>query len=170
MSLLRRTEITFAYEYGQVYLHDAEYAFSEDYSEYLDSLDEAKAADRSIGVLTGFVDILMPCRFNEVPLTIELHDLSPAPELDGFDHVIEFDLNLPSGTLVLEESGGGGEVEATLPPAAYRVRWSGVGLDAAAAHQHLSEAGGPDRYRLQAWPSAREAPPSELKRWVGYDS
>jgi hypothetical protein len=169
MTLETRLDITFRYDYGQVYLYDRQRSFSEGWDEYLLSLDEANAARRSVGVLDGFVDILMAAQYNfDAPLSIEAHDGLPEPELDGYDHVVEFDLALPSGVLILDASGGAGETEAALPAGVHRMRWSATGLDAAEELQYAAEQT-PDRYRLQLWPAATAEPPRELKRWRGYD-
>jgi hypothetical protein len=164
-----RLDITFLFDHGQVYLYDRRRPFSEGWDEYLQSLDEANAAKRSVGVLDGFVNILMATQYNfHAPLSIEAHDGAPEPGLDGYDHVVEFDLALPSGVLVLDASGGAGEVEAALPADTHRMRWSATGLDAAEEAQYEVDRT-PDRYRLQLWPAVTAEPPRELKRWAGYD-
>jgi hypothetical protein len=170
MAVVTSIDLAFLYDYGQVYLYDKSRPFSEGCDEYLQSLDEANAANRSVGVVDGFVDVLMATQYNfDAPLSIEVHDSAPEPELDGHDHVVEFDLNLPSGALVLEASGGAGEVVAALPADTYRMRWLGSGLDAAAETQYEVEQT-PGRYRLQLWPTSTGEPPTELKRWDGYDT
>jgi hypothetical protein len=67
----------------------------------------------------------------------------------------EFDLLVPSGELVMEESGGGdGKTVLPLPPGEWRARWSGFGETAAEAREYTeqSEVGPrPDRYLLQLW-------------------
>jgi len=68
----------------------------------------------------------------------------------------EFDLLLPSGELVMEESGGGGsETALQLPPGEWRARWSGFGETAAEEREYSDapqERPRPDRYFLQLWP------------------
>jgi hypothetical protein len=72
---------------------------------------------------------------------------------------------VPSGKLALA-SGGIGEVTVGIAPGAYRARWSGRNLGAAADWECLDE-NAPDTYRLQIWPGASAAPRAEIKRWRG---
>jgi hypothetical protein len=63
-------------------------------------------------------------------------------------------------------SGGGDEVTVGIAPGAYRARWSGRNLGAAAEWERLDETA-PDSYRLQIWPGPPTAPRAEIKRWSG---
>jgi hypothetical protein len=86
-------------------------------------------------------------------LRIDACGAKPALELNGWDQVAEFSLDLPSGTLALA-SGGCGALKVEIAPGAYRARWSGRG----------------DEHRLQLWPGSAGAPRSELKRFNGRGS
>ena len=100
-----------------------------------------------------------------VPLRVEGWGGRPPLDLDGWDHVAEFSLTVPSGKLALA-SGGGDEVTVGIAPGAYRARWSGRNLGAAARWERLDE-NAPDTYRLQIWPGPAAAPRAEIKRWSG---
>jgi hypothetical protein len=76
--------------------------------------------------------------------------------LDDWDHVAEASLELPTGELHI---GLDSYSTLTFNPASYRLRILGTGLELGD-----SEASGDDRYRLQLWPAAFEAP-VHLKRW-----
>ena len=120
------TDLEFAYEHGHVYLLDGSGHWSDDARIDLRMSDSA-----------GFFQ----------HLRIEGWGAKPALELDGYDHVGEFSLVLPSGTLALA-SGNCGALKCEIEPGAYRARWSARD----------------DRYRLQLWPGSASAPRSELKR------
>jgi hypothetical protein len=125
------TELEFAYEHGHVYVLDGARHWS----------DTESRIDLRMPETAGFF----------VPLTIEGWGAKPALELNGWDHVAEFSLDLRSGALALA-SGNCGAVKVEIPPGAYRARWSGNG----------------GSYRLQLWPGPPQAPRSELKRANGY--
>ena len=137
------TELEFAYDHGHLYVLDAGRHWSE-----------------------AEVDVRMPRSANFfVPLRVEGWGGRPPLDLDGWDHVAEFSLTVPSGKLALA-SGGGDEVTVGIAPGAYRARWSGRNLSAAARWERLDE-NAPDTYRLQIWPGSAAAPRAEIKRWSG---
>jgi hypothetical protein len=97
-----RHELTFAYDYGQVYLYDA----GAGPGDVIAALDDANAARLTVGVDGGLVDLLMPMQWNfDAPLVVELLDAAPALDLEGWEHVVEFPLALPTGRLTLEGLG-----------------------------------------------------------------
>jgi hypothetical protein len=74
------------------------------------------------------VDLCMPLQWNfHAPLVVEVVGGRPEPDLDGWEHVVEFALRVPSGRLVLEGSGGSGELwpSAAAPAAVELKRWPG---------------------------------------------
>jgi hypothetical protein len=160
-----RRELSFVYDYGQVYLHDAAAADSVD---FLAALDDSTRTGLSVGVAGGLVDLLLPLQWNfAAPLVLETSDAEPELDLDGWEHVVEFALQLPSGRLLLEGSGGSGQAEIELLPGAYRARWSGRGFPAVG--DYVPGESSADTYRLQLWAAHSDEPPRELKRWPGYD-
>jgi hypothetical protein len=120
------TELEFAYEHGHAYLLDGTSHWS-----------DGNRVDLRMPESAGFFQVLR----------IEGWGAKPALELDGYDHVAEFSLVLPSGTLALA-SGNCGALKCEIEPGAYRARWSARD----------------DHYRLQLWPGSASAPRSELKR------
>jgi hypothetical protein len=136
------TELEFAYDHGRLYVVDAGRHWSE-----------------------AEVDVRMPRGANFfVPLRVEGWGARPPLDLDGWDHVTEFSLAVPSGKLALASSGVDG-VTVSIAPGAYRARWSGRNLSAAATWERSDE-NAPDTYRLQIWPGATEAPRAEIKHWA----
>jgi hypothetical protein len=159
-----RLELPLVYDYGQAYLRDA----ASEPIDYLGALDDATTNGSSVGVADDLVDLLMPTQWNfEASLVLELVDETPAPDLDEWDHVVEFSLPLPSGRLVLEGSGGSSEREVDLPPGVYRARWSGRGFPPRG--EYVPGEVREEAYRLQLWRTPEQEPPRELKRWPGYD-
>lgn len=160
--------VEFAYDYNQLYLYDAEIDFGPEANAYLDALDAATTTGLTVGASSGVVDVLMPRQENfGASMDVRVANEQPSLQEDA-DHVIEFDLALPSGRLVLEGSGGSGTEELRLPPGNYRARLSGSEFDAAAQWQYDEEGYPTDSYRLELWPASEEQPPVELRRWPGY--
>ncbi|HEX5468342.1 MAG TPA: hypothetical protein VFW80_04760, partial [Gaiellaceae bacterium] len=148
-----------------VYLYDAAAPFVD----YLAALDDATAKRLTVGVAGGLVDVCVPLQWNfHAPLVVEVLDGEPAPDLDDWEHVVEFPLQLPTGRLRVEGAGGSGERELELPAGAYAARWSG--RDFPERGEYVPDASSRDGYRLQLWPSAAAPGVLELKRWPGYDA
>jgi hypothetical protein len=136
------TDLEFAYDHGHLYVVDAASHWSE-----------------------AEVDVRMPRSANFfVPLRVEGWGGRPPLDLDAWDQVTEFSLTVPSGKLALA-SGGIDEITVGIAPGAYRARWSGRNLSAAAAWERVDEHP-PDTYRLQIWPGPTEAPRADIKHWA----
>ena len=160
-----RQELTFVYDYGQVYLYDASAVGAVD---FIAALDDSTRTGLTVGVEGALVDLLLPLQWNfSAPLVLETVDVEPPLDLEEWDHVVEFALQLPSGRLLLEGSGGSGELEIEIPPGDYRARWSGRGFPPAG--EYVPGESSPDSYRLQLWSAPADETPQELKRWPGYD-
>jgi hypothetical protein len=170
-----RQRLTFAYDYAQVYLYDSARPWPDDDTNvFMDALDDANARGLSVGMSDGLVDLLMVRQDNsEAPLQLEVLETAPSADLDGWDHVVEFPLGLPSGSLTLEPSGGSEGQSTQVGAGVYTARWSARRLDDAVAWDYADEAteNPPDEYRLQLW-SAGGAPTElrELKRSSYYDA
>jgi hypothetical protein len=161
---------TFQYDYSQLYIYDSTREWSPQRTEYLEALDDANQAGLSVGARHGVVDVLMPRQENfTASLLIRVLSSSPPVRADA-DHIVDFDLLLPSGRVTLEGSGGAGVFEVTLAPDSYRARLTGERFDDAAAWSYDDPGPPPDSYTLELWPCAERRPPSELKRWPGYDT
>jgi hypothetical protein len=160
-----RHELSFAYDYGQLYLYDAAAAESVD---FLAALDDSVRTGLSVGVAGALVDLLLPLQWNfSAPLLLETCESEPQLDLDDWEHTVEFALQLPSGRLLLEASGGSGRLEIELPPAMCRARWSGRGFPPPG--DYVPGESSEDQYRLQLWIDGSKEAPRELKRWPGYD-
>ena len=160
-----RQELSFAYDYGQLYLYDAAAAESVD---FLAALDDSTRTGLTVGRAGGLVDLLLPLQWNfSAPLVLETSEVEPPLDLDDWEHTVEFALELPSGRLMLEASGGSGRSEIEVPPAAYRARWAGRGFPPPG--DYVPGESSEDQYRLQLWIDGSDEAPRELKRWPGYD-
>jgi len=158
-------ELSFVYDYGQVYLYDAAAAESVD---FLAALDDAGRTGMSVGVAGALVDLLLPLQWNfSAPLLLETLEGEPPPDLDEWEHMVEFVLQLPSGRLLVEGSGGSGQLEIGLPPGIYHARWAGRGFPPPG--EYVPGESSEDTYRLQLWTAPSDQPSRELKRWPGYD-
>ena len=132
-------------DYFQFYIQDDD--------QELGSLADAwttDAVDRLLAVAAGTVGI-GTVRNMDVPVTIEVHDTEPDLALEAWDHMVECDLEVKSGRVVVAGCTDYFPEAARIPltPGLYRVRASYGGLDT------LSEDGldGSDSYRVQLWPS-----------------
>jgi hypothetical protein len=158
-------ELTFRYDHGQVYLYDVTAADSVD---FLAALDDSTETGLTVGVAGVLVDLLMPLQWNfSAPLVLETEEQEPALDLDDWEHTVEFALQLPTGRMLLEASGGGGQLEIEVPPGGYRARWAGRGFPRPG--EYVPGESSDDEYRLQLWIDGSAEPPRELKRWPGYD-
>ena len=156
-----------AYDYGQLYIDDAEREFSGDSGEYLDALDAATATGLTVGIASGLIDVLMP-RQENFAAALEVTVVQSRPSvIETADHVVEFDLDC-SGRVALEGSGGSGVTEVDVAPGRYRARVSGFDLAAAAARNYGDPGDPADHYRLELWPTDDPSAAAELKRWPGY--
>ncbi len=127
------TDLEFAYEHGYVYLLDGARHWSD---------DDARI-DLRMPAVAGFFQALR----------IEAWRAKPGLDLDRWEHMAEFSLELASGTLALA-SGGCGAIKVEIEPGAYRARWSARA----------------DDFRLQLWPGPAAVRRSELKRRNGNGS
>ena len=166
MPRLLRSEHRFSWWHQSVMLFDRDYEWSEGFGEYVEAgsgewLDQSRS---------GGVTCVSPGRAvfdsEDAPLTVEVHDAEPSIEPEA-ESVGDFDLRVPSGVLVIEESGGTeAHTELSVPVGTWRARWSGFG-ETALEEQAFSERGvhtpRPDRYVLQLWPASAPAPVSRLR-------
>ena len=95
------------------------------------------------------VVVIQPERDMNVPVTIEIYDSEPDIELNGWDHVAEASLHLPTGNLQVHECTGGPVANFTLTPGWYRVRSMHGGFDTIAS----VGTDGDDFYKLALWPA-----------------
>ena len=105
--------------------------------------------------------VVSPERDMEVPVELEIADRAPDLAPEGWDHIAEASLDLPSGRLEIHECTGGSVDILPVPAGPYRVRTYHGGLGT------LSEDGldGDDHYRIVLWP-APVADVAVLKQYV----
>jgi hypothetical protein len=150
-----RSEHRFSWWHQGVVLFDESYEWSEERAQSVEAagfawLGQSRTRGATYispgGAVFGSVD---------APLTVEVGDEIPTLDPDA-ESVGEFDLLLPSGRLVLEESGGGERrTIVEVPAGEWRARWSGFGEREAEAlwrEERRSDDARPDRYLLQLWP------------------
>lgn len=142
-------------DYNQFYLWDKRIS-PDAPDDYADS-----DIERKIKAAPNVV-VIQPERNMEVPVELEITNAEPYLNLEGWDHVAEASLELPSGHLEVHECTGGPIDEIVLAPGIYRVHAYFGGLG------ELSEdrLEGNDHYRLVIWP-APFAPITVLKQYRG---
>jgi len=136
-------------------LFDRTYVWSEDFTEYTEAASGAWLGQSRSRAVTFVAPGGAVFGSEDAPLTVE--GLDGPPELPReAESVGEFDLLVPSGELVMEESGGGGgETVLPMPPGEWRARWCEFGESSAEEREYAEqpEAGPrPDRYLLPLWP------------------
>jgi hypothetical protein len=166
-------ELTVASDYGAMFVYDAE----DFVNRHLDQLapdggedvmtramEDGTESRRFVGYDDGFVVIQPPSQYNfDAPLRVEVGEGPPPDDRARWDHVVEVPLELPSGRLVFEASGGGPATETAVRPNTYRARISGRDLIAG-----VGEIEGHESWRVQLWPASRSEP-TLVKYWAGYD-
>jgi hypothetical protein len=133
-------------------------------------LEEARAvateSRRYVGTAAGLVSVMTPASTTfRTPVLIEVWAAEPADDRVDWQHEVDVDLDVPSGELVFEASGGSGRTTARVAAGLYPARVSGRGFTG------LSHAGanGEGTYRLRRWPRATASAPALRKSWPGWD-
>jgi hypothetical protein len=172
VGLVLAQDLTIESDFGQFYLFDDGAEFHDgssgpDDSPELQSLGDAVESGRFVGRSgASYLNVLTPGQWNfELPLRVEVHDAEPRADLADWQHVVDVDLDLPTGRVVLAASGGGARHVTTLPAGAYRARVAGRGFTELGA----AGADGDDVWRLQLWPRAAATEPHVRRRWAGWD-
>ena len=120
--MIRRYQV-FA-DYHQFYLWDHEHQLDQE-------LDFTQAdVDNRIKAAPHLV-VIQPERNMTVPVELEIATGAPEPALDGWDHVAEASLDLPSGQLEVHECTTGSVDILPVEPGTYRVRgyFGGLGSE-----------------------------------------
>jgi hypothetical protein len=139
---MRSLELSLFADYFQFYIQDE--SATGDLSEHWN--EEATA--RLLAVAPGTIGI-GTVRNMDVSAVVEIHDQEPAHDLSEWDHVVEAELNISSGRIVIagctDYFPDARRIEVS--PGGYRSRVSYGALDS------VSEDGlsGEDRYRVQLW-------------------
>ncbi|MGE7473065.1 hypothetical protein ACQKLX_26800 [Bosea sp. NPDC003192] len=142
-------------DYFQIYLCD------ENHSDLPEAFTDEDIARR---LVAGPQEVVVfTARNMHVPVRVEWHPQRPAPNLDGYQHVVEAGFACPSGRLVL---AGLTDYIPSSPRLAVKTGVLGVranmsGLDT------LRENGldGDDRYLVQLWPGTQPDAARVLKAW-----
>jgi hypothetical protein len=165
-------ELVIDIDYGQVYIYgrapwERPGAGQKEADAVLRALDDARASGLMVGSDSGLIDLLSPVQYHyHAPLELELWAEQPVED-DGWDHVVDVDLDAPTGEIQFQQSGDT-EVNACaeVPPGSYRARIAGRGYDLATANGAVE--GGADSYRIQLWPRTGDSAPALVKRWTGW--
>jgi hypothetical protein len=132
------------------------------------ALDEAWGTGRYVAVCRALLNVVTPGQRNpRTPMRLEVWSAGPTDDLADWDHEVDVDFDVPSGTLSIGEPTAVTRdqvVWADIPPGRYRVRVSGRGFTAVGA----AGANGADEYRLRFWPRAGDTAPALRKRWPGW--
>jgi TonB family protein len=170
--------LTVVADYGQIYIYDSARLDSErrrqffadrERDVYGDALQEALAdgikSRRFVGTSRGLIDLMTPGQYNfKTPMLVEVRQHEPGDDRQEWDHEVDLDLDIPSGVLLFEGSGGSGIQRIKVPPGRYRTRVSGRGFVALG----FAGANGNDSYRLRLWPRQEDTEPVLRKSWPGW--
>jgi hypothetical protein len=161
----RLIELEISIDYGQVYVYDQGAGIDFAGEAVMDALDDAQNSGRYVGVAGQLVDFTAPIQFNfTAPMHVEVWAAEPADDDSAnWDHIVDVDLDLPTGKLTFEASGGGQPISCDVPPGSYRARLAGRGWDMTSP-----QGGGLDDYRVQLWPRQSAAEPTLVKAWPGW--
>jgi hypothetical protein len=161
VAVLTRAEHRFSWWHQGVVLFDRTYVWSEECTEYVEAASGAwlgQSLSRAVTFVAPGGGVFSS---EDAPLTVESLDGPPGLSAEA-DTAGDFDLLVPSGELVMEESGGGGgETVLALPAGEWRARWSGFGELAAEEREYAAQPDAgprPDRYLLQLWPLSAPGP------------
>jgi TonB family protein len=170
--------LTVVADYGQIYIYDSARLDSErrrqffadrERDVYGDALQDALAdgikSRRFVGASRGLIDLMTPGQYNfKTPMLVEVRQHEPGDDRQEWDHEVDLDLDIPSGVLLFEGSGGSGIQRIKVPPGRYRARVSGRGFVALG----FAGANGNDSYRLRLWPRQEDTEPVLHKSWPGW--
>jgi hypothetical protein len=120
---------------------------------------DAAESGRWAGTGAGVVSAMLPGPTRRVlPVTVRLARIEPRLAAAD-DHVVDLDLPLGSGGLVVAGTGGIAADFIAVPPGAYRVRIAGQGYRVAR---------GAARLRVDLWPRETARPPRVRRTWKGW--
>jgi hypothetical protein len=164
---IEMTDLEVVIDYQQVYLSGAPPRVVDPAGEEaLRALDDARNSGRYVGVSAGVIDILTPIQYSTgSPMRVETWAGEPpvdSDSWDNWDNIVDVDLDVPSGRLYFQPSGGGFDpVSCEVPVGRYRVRVAGRGYDQAGVE-------GLDSYRVQLWPRDSDNAPAPHRTWPGW--
>jgi hypothetical protein len=151
-----RAELNLAPRTSSVFLFDEDLWPTEAWAPAArDAAESGRWAGSGAGVVTA---ILPGPRRRPLPVTVRL--TRTAPRLAAADdHVVDFDLDLRSGGLVVAGTGAVAADFIAVPAGPYRARIAGQGYRVAR---------GARRLRVDLWPRAGGQAPRVRRRWPGW--
>ena len=153
---MRSFEFSLFADYFQFYLQDEDAIgdLSESWTE--------EAIARLLAVAPGTIGV-GTVRNIHVPVTVEIHDREPDDDSSQWDQVVEAELNVPSGRIVIAGCTDcfPDAKRIEIFPGSYRARVSYGSLGTALSGDAVS---GEDYYRVQLW-LGPPTPVRVLKRW-----
>jgi hypothetical protein len=102
------SELEVCIDYCQVYIYD-EAAPGADLAtdSVLRALDDAWDSGRTVGAHGGLIDLCAPVQWNfNALMRLEVRSAEPTGDSRDWDHVVDIDLDVPSGRLSFAASGG----------------------------------------------------------------
>jgi hypothetical protein len=74
-----------------------------------DALGDGVKSRRFVGTSRGLIDLMTPGQYNfKTPMLVEVRQHEPGDDRQEWDHEVDLDLDIPSGVLLFEGSGGSG--------------------------------------------------------------
>jgi hypothetical protein len=120
---------------------------------------DATESGRWAGSGAGVATVVLPGPGpGPLPVAIAVTRAEPRVRA-GDDHVVDLDVLVDSGRLVLVGTGSITAHSVAVPPGRYRLRFAGEGYRVAR---------GADRLRIELWPREGEQPPRVRRRWAGW--
>ncbi|GAA1823276.1 hypothetical protein GCM10009682_49480 [Luedemannella flava] len=158
-------DLTVAVDHGQFYAYDpAVFDAPDAAGHYEAAVADAIGSRRFVGTSGGLLAVITPGQWgDDTPVHVAVRD-APADPGDVADHVVDLDLDVPTGVLAFESTGGPAGDVTGIPPGRYRVRVAGRGFTAVGG----IAAGGGDAYRLTLWPRDVDTPPVVRRAWPGW--
>ncbi len=162
--IARVFEGSFGYDFWSIYLFDG----AGNADAYARAYESRSARRISVGLERGLASLAAPQQYNfDAPVTVWVCE-SLACDESAWDHVVEFDLDVRTGTLSFGRLDGPDRESFSVVGSRYRARWSGCGFDDAYAGV-ADEGRSAEAYRLELAPCAKARPLVEIRRWHGFD-
>lgn len=160
-----RSNIKIRIDYHAFFIYDAASLSKAADDVDVRAIGNAQNSGMQVGEADRIVVFSTPIQFNfDAPMQVETWPVEPPGDQSNWDHVVDIDLDLPSGKLMFRESGEPDDaVSYEAPPGRYRSRIAARGYD-----DSLPQGGGLDSYRLQLWPRDTDNPPELRKAWPGW--
>ena len=151
-----RAAVTLAARSSSVFVFDERLWPTEPYGPAArDATDSRRWAGEGAGVATVVLPGTPP---HPLPLTVSVTEREPRLRATD-DHVVDLDLLVDSGRLVVSGTGSIAAQSLAVPPGRYRLRFAGAGYRLARGATAL---------RIELWPRSGDEPPRVRRRWPGW--